>query len=725
MTHILDGKPVWYVLSSEGWNGGAIVKHGTTFHVSRRKDPYATSNPYKVAYKRVFVLSQSSLDRLGVHLYALDSINFPAWLDKKGLAGTHCKLGGGNEFYIHPDPVALAHAFFADIGIVVTEEIDDDEQFPINGDVSTKVLLKEDKAREQIIKSREKPCLKRKADKAGFLDVFLPGGALRSHQEELWAEWMRILATQASYKGIVHWPTGTGKTYAMLLLLLLSAEKHFQEGKVFRGLLIAPQNSILDTLMTHIRKLSLFGIEVLEGHRGGFSGLTIPTDKPFLLVTTHASLTTPEAFLRLPPINHVHYDEVHRITGEEFFGLLTAKMAEWGTAYLTGTSATPKTSNKLQHEKIAQLFGEPATILHRAEMDDMVRRGYIAAPRFFISQTTLDSPEMMIACLVEEVKQLVIQRQSAGLWRGGKAIVYLDTLRLTQMAYETARLRLPKEWQFYAALDSIAPENSDSRFLTDKADGTPRILFACEKFREGADITGLEFTALLMGKTIAAYILLQMIGRALRSDYKEKEGWCLIMRPQYEDDGETTALQHILLDLEALIGCPSGTASRKDLAPFVNQYLGDVTINGRKLDLEETLTHVQNLYLRRALAPETSYKIAQMICLEHMIADSADYKIRQAKDLTALPADPATYYRGFGWKGWHEYLHGPLRSVNLEDFTKSVVRAQGVHTAEGWLGVQASYPEMPSLQQIHDGYFEGIKEFSEIVKRAQLRVGRR
>ena len=77
------------------------------------------------------------------------------------------------------------------------------------------------------------------------------------------------------------------------------------------------------------------------------------------MTATHASLTEPDVWDRLPSMTHCHYDEVHRITGDEFYKLLEINLDSWKTAFLTGTSATPKTCAMSQHTKIAKIFGNP------------------------------------------------------------------------------------------------------------------------------------------------------------------------------------------------------------------------------------------------------------------------------------------------------------------------------------------------------------------------------
>ena len=93
-------------------------------------------------------------------------------------------------------------------------------------------------------------------------------------------------------------------------------------------------------------------MEVYEGHNGKLSSLTLPNDKSIILTATHASFTQKDIFDKLPEFDHVHYDEVHRITGKEFTENLLNWLPKWGTQYLTGTSATPFTSYSEQQQQI-------------------------------------------------------------------------------------------------------------------------------------------------------------------------------------------------------------------------------------------------------------------------------------------------------------------------------------------------------------------------------------
>lgn len=106
--------------------------------------------------------------------------------------------------------------------------------------------------------------------------------------------------------------------------------------------------------MRHITKLSKWDIQICEGHNARMSSLYIPVNVPVLVTATHASLTELNIWDKLPTMDICHYDEVHRITGEEFHAILPRKLVDWRTRFLTGTSATPLTCRTAQNARDAK-----------------------------------------------------------------------------------------------------------------------------------------------------------------------------------------------------------------------------------------------------------------------------------------------------------------------------------------------------------------------------------
>jgi superfamily II DNA or RNA helicase len=363
-----------------------------------------------------------------------------------------------------------------------------------------------------------------------FLRVFLPGKLPRRVQIELWNVFQKICATpeRLMYRAIVQWPTGVGKTIATLMLIVIASERCKRRGEFYRGLFVSPKNDILDTISKDFNRLSEFGIAVYDGSHGKMSSLTIPTNCHILISACQASLINEKGMRRLPHMTHVHYDEVHRITGDLYFQLLKEMLVKWQTEILTGTSATPKTCSRSQHEKLAELFGDPYTLLHKCDVDEAVKEGWIAKPRYLVSVTPKnDDRTAELDAYLTSMNTAIQKRKTQGLWSGGKVISF------TAESVEDAIYCATHAKEFIPGAEVYVAngDRTDDAFIKAPADGMIRILFACQRFREGSDVKGLEMTCALVGNTTAVYILLQMCGRALRLDYEGKEGWCLIVRP--------------------------------------------------------------------------------------------------------------------------------------------------------------------------------------------------
>ena len=497
---------------------------------------------------------------------------------------------------------------------------------------------------------QQKECAGRRKEE--FFETFLPPGIKpRRIQEEVWDEFERISVRDQHYRGIVQWPTGAGKTLALLALLVLSAHACADRGQLFRGLLVIPKNDIMDTLLTHIRKLSHWGITVCEGHRARLSFLTIPTDRPALIIATHASLTEPDMWDRLPPMTHLHYDEVHRITGHEFLGQLTRKLEEWKTQFLTGTSATPLTSATIQRNKMDDLF--QGRILHRCEMEEAVREGWIAQPRFGIHVISGDAKDRMTAFLRVLHEAILEKRSRPHQWKCGKVIVYLPTRQDVRTAVEECLSNLPLDWLVYSAVEGVCCPD-DKAFVRDAADAQPRLLFACEKYREGSDIYGIEMTVVMMGNSISANVFLQCAGRALRKDYEGKEGWCLLVRCAEDGMTEEQIWDQVVMDIVGCSMTKDPLNTREKIHTVMQHFSGNLTIHGKRCDLEETISRIQSLYARRAFeAPKTlEEKYTDLVQQNHTRGFC-----RPSEYLSSHPevSDPRNYFRAM-WISWYHFL---------------------------------------------------------------------
>lgn len=492
--------------------------------------------------------------------------------------------------------------------------------------------------------------------KEEFFATFLPSSVPRRIQTELWDIWEKISSSSDTYSGIVQWATGTGKTIALLLLFVLSADAAKRQGKVFRGLLIAPKNDIFDTIIHHIRKLSIWGITVCEGHNARLSSLHIPLKEHILLTATHASLTESDVWDKLPSITHCHYDEVHRITGEEFYALLQVKLNQWNTPFLTGTSATPKTCAISQHKKIAGLFGTPLRIIHKCDVDEAIHEGWIAQPRFGVHiMSNTAGRNSILRVFVNTIRQSILDKKAKGPWKGGKVIAYLSFRKEVCDAVALAKEIMP-EWHIYTAVED-ADAWADDTFVSDPDDGQPRILFACERYREGSDIRGLEMTVVLMGNTIASNILLQIAGRALRNDYEGKEGWCIIVRPSEEGTTEDDVFDCIVLQIMEFIGKEDVTTPTKEkIKRVVEKFFGDVAITGKVYNVDETVHRIQLMYARKEYEradPKEKYGIVRALNKDMGLVSKDEYEARASEHIKYIDK-PTMYFEE--WISWYDFL---------------------------------------------------------------------
>ena len=641
-----------------------IIKIGSTLYPACRKWAYSTYSPKPPVYLHLFQLAPEAFHDDPQNLYDLDHRQFPNYLLQTGRANMHLQHSGGSEWYQKEgwDYVHVLREFFQAQGIHVIQQHDHDPypMRPMTEQEQKQVEAEDTTRRTRIVSPVTCDSFAIKRD--FFATFLLPGQLPRRNQLELWDRFEAICDQWtehhiAQYYGIVQWATGTGKTIALLMLFVLSAHASKKRGHLFRGLLLSPKNDIFDTILPHIRKLSKWGITVCEGHHGQLSSLVIPIDTPVLLLATHASLTTTAQWDALPAITHFHYDEVHRITGDEFHTRLQQKRQEWATPFLTGTSATPKTSASAQHKKLADLFGHPLQILHRCDVDEAIQEGWIAQPRFGVHVlSNMLQRAVVVRSFVEIIRQSITEKQAQGKWKGGKVIVYLPAVYEVCKAVSMAKEIMP-EWHLYTAVDDDARiASSDDLFLTDPADGQPRILFACERYREGSDIYGLDMTLVLMGETIAAYILLQIAGRALRCDYAGKEGWCIVVRPSDDGTTEDDVFDSIVLNIMECMG-KDGEPSKEKTRRLVEKFFGPVAINGKVYHVEETIQRIQAMYARKAFEradPKEKYEVIRALNREMGLGSRHDYSLCSMEHSKYI-VDPKAYFKD-QWVSWYHFL---------------------------------------------------------------------
>ena len=120
-----------------------------------------------------------------------------------------------------------------------------------------------------------------------FFHEFLGEKTPRRIQDEVWDTYASIVK-KGSYRGIVQWATGAGKSIAMMIMIVITAHYYQEKGELYRGLLVSHKNDIFDTLAPYLEKLNHFGIQVIRGDHGNFSQINIPSDKSVLITCTHS-----------------------------------------------------------------------------------------------------------------------------------------------------------------------------------------------------------------------------------------------------------------------------------------------------------------------------------------------------------------------------------------------------------------------------------------------------
>ena len=655
-----------YCVFSEYYDQYGLKKLGLTIHPVHRLRQYATGNPssrteLSLSYNALWKIEASNR----ADLREMEHILHRHFADRRD--------GTSEWFFVSFEEVA---AFMNSPQKFKVKQVSYDEVRLINS--KYKEPIKEEEKTEyhqedMLRKEQAIPVKKPETLYEKFLRIFLPGKIPRRIQKELWDLFQEICRApeHLCYRAIVQWPTGVGKTIATLMIIVIAADRCKRRGQIYRGLFVSPKNDILDTISGDFNKLSEFGITVYDGAHGKLSSLTIPTNCHMLISACQAALTNEEVMHSLPDISHLHYDEVHRITGEQYFQLLKEMLVKWNTEFLTGTSATPKTCSKSQHDKLAELFGEPYTLLHKCDVEEAVKEGWIAKPRFVVNITPKnDDRTAELDAYLVSIRNTIVQKKEGGVWKGGKVIAYSsDSTEDVRYLVNHATRHIPHA-TIYSAIDG---ERTDEAFIKAPADGSIRILFACQRFREGSDVKGLDMTCALVGNTTAVYILLQICGRALRLDFQGKEGWCLIVRPSEQGTTEEDVLASIILDIIEFLGDTKEKREIKEIEPLIKTFLGEINVSGTSLSIEETILRVQTAYIRRLYIRQK--KAAEGLNYNDILTKVRSLGITSRSIylekalINELPENPSDIR---GWISWYDLLRAKLNvpRMSLYDLQK-------------------------------------------------------
>lgn len=525
-----------------------------------------------------------------------------------------------------------------------------------------------------------------------YIQNVMKGRVLREVQDELWTTFEGMCQQSDTVKGIVQWPTGVGKTVAITSMLYLARHYHFVEkpNKPFRAMVISPKNDILETTLSTYTTLEQFGLKILTGFGGQLSSINIPTNDSFILLVTHQGLVCNSQnkeqpyIYNLTDIDFVLYDEVHRITGDLLFTSLNVLVPKWQTKYLLGTSATPLTSNAEQHFKFHDMFGSPPNIIHRCEYVDAINKGWIAKPRFNVYMTNKqDDRKTFITGMWSYIDKIITKRKSCQQWRYGKMIWYFpSSLKALSNALSVLLSLNLHSVKFYVANAELIDKanhnyvnDADAFKHTKGGDGKTHILLACQKFREGSDIQGIEMNAVCIGETIEPYILIQIVGRALRTDYEGKVGDCCILKTvnkvtqtqQTPDDVLYEIFKRLTIDYGI---CPleqeddrkanNKTITKYDVHKIVDMLIGDVTIDfetqSKTFDKEEASQILQKMYVRELIEtnPKLKYKAVRTLNQEYGFQSREQYIDSEDTHISFVQDPEATFKDE--WISWYHFL---------------------------------------------------------------------
>jgi hypothetical protein len=691
-----------YIAECEEW--GTTVKIGVTIHPENRKWDYYTYVQSPVCYKALFTLTTP----LTISLTDLDHFEFPDWMEEKKRSKEHIKKGGGTEFWNLVNPIETIQLFLTELGIGYTlYEGDPYPDRPIRVRTSTPV--------RRPVLSGSTPASEISL-KEQFQQVVLQGKPFRSIQEELWNRFETLVRT-IPLRGIVQWPTGVGKTIGILTLFVLSYDAHKKRTPrtPFRGLFISPTNDIISTLKLHIDKLYTFGLKLLYGNEGRLKTLIFPDTDDYILITTHASLTTEDISITiLPRFTHIHYDEVHHIAGEILFN--TLKHIEKEIPILTGTSATPLTSSEIQHERFHELFGIPTNIISRCEVDYAVKQEWISPPKFTLSAQNLLTPSSFIRNIREEVQRV------RGTWKGGKVIIYVPTLTELTLTYLEANKY--SDWNLYVAtpLEYVKTNEHCEKYqkevepilkhavLDDKFVKVPptstdlHILLACKRYREGADIKGIDMTAVWMGETISAYILLQIIGRAMRYEGDStKIGRCMILRGSSTTESTNEIFDNILIDIQAIIGDGNGV-SNEQVRVYYEQFIEHVYIDNRSVSKEESVERIQRFFERKPIR-DITLKELKIIFSKLSIQDLLLKDIQKLlyENKRSLPKNGLLHTFGKNFYQLFDIVYTITKEEMFECLKKHAIK-DVLDFDEQWNSFHIKNPNIPGIPEEWFGY---------------------
>jgi superfamily II DNA or RNA helicase len=666
-------------------NNTSYYKIGITHHPESRKWQYNILCIKPPKYKYLFRIITNISEYL---FYNLDNTYFIEYLKRLNLYDKYyASLGGGTELY-YDIPLNILQDYFTSLNIEIEILPDIYSERP-----ERQVYKKHKKIDKNGKKNRLTLNLKNKED---FKNI-LGSKNLRSIQDILWEDIYETLDRDENIFGIIQWPVGVGKTVGILIVVYLIKQRLEKLGQYLNSILISPKRDIIKTLRKEFDLLENYGIKVIYSSEP-ISKIVLPENTHYLLVITHSGMNTiidDKPFIEtLKNINLVLYDEVHRICGEYFYDSLKKMITKWQLKYLIGTSATPLTCNKTQNKKLIELCpndnGDNIKLVSYCSIKNALDNEWIARPKInlfiFSNKDTI----------IDETLNIINDLETASQFRNKKIICYSSS-SVESMENYHALFKLSdktKEWFIYNANND---DNIDN--FINNVYSKPQILFACQKYREGSNIYGVDMVNIIIEQTIEPHLLLQIGGRAMRMDYKNKIATINIFK-RYEPTDKNAL--NILYEIVSMINDEykynNHTISTKcNLNKIIEDLVGVIKIDGETLDHGAAVSAVESIYIKRQLDSSPKLKYTMLVDENRILGlKSKNEYFNSREGNKYFIDDPQTYFTREGlWINWCHFLGVDTSNFLDLDNWKKKVKSLNITTINDYINSYMLYPELP------------------------------
>lgn len=315
-------------------------------------------------------------------------------------------------------------------------------------------------------------------------------------------------------RGVIHHPTGAGKTVVMGELIRRIG---------CRGLVLVHRKDLLHQTVRRFK-------EQLDPRMIGIIGDGIWEPNLITVATFQTLYRNPDkAIPLLKGIEQVHVDEVHHLPAKTLGEVMAQLVNAW---WRFGYSATPFKHGDLETKfKVTAWIGP---IIHRVTTEELVSVGGAVPTDVFLikigdeeTPTYLNYPDALRLGIVENPRRNAYIKEIVNHLRhtkSGPIIILVERIKHGKLL--SAALGCP----FVAGDDSTKYRE---RMWQELREGTINVLIASRIADEGLDIPPLRML-ILAGGGKAAHLSIQRVGRGLRTS----EGKCRLVVFDFLDEGK-------------------------------------------------------------------------------------------------------------------------------------------------------------------------------------------